>query len=86
MLLATNCDATVSVRLCQTQTMYARFARTFLPTMKSIASKIKLNDGNEIPCVGFGVYNANPGKETEQAVLWALEACIIVTLTTFRQP
>lgn len=33
----------------------------------------KLNDGNEIPALGFGVYQSEPGDETEQAVLWALE-------------
>ncbi|KAJ2963372.1 hypothetical protein NQZ79_g1592 [Umbelopsis isabellina] len=39
----------------------------------NLQSKRKLNDGNEIPVLGFGVYQSNPGDETEQAVLWALE-------------
>ncbi|KAG0173515.1 hypothetical protein DFQ28_008213 [Apophysomyces sp. BC1034] len=45
-----------------------------MTSITNVASKRRLNDGNEIPCVGFGVYNSNPGQETEQAVLWALEA------------
>lgn len=40
----------------------------------NINKKIKLNDGNEIPQLGLGVYQSKPGEETKQAVLWALEA------------
>ena len=36
--------------------------------------KIKLNNGLEIPQVGFGLYKMEPGQEAEQSVLWALEA------------
>ncbi|ORY91161.1 glyoxal reductase [Syncephalastrum racemosum] len=43
-------------------------------SLTSVASKRTLNDGNTIPCVGFGVYNTLPGQETVQSVLWALEA------------
>ncbi|KAG2182561.1 hypothetical protein INT43_007492 [Umbelopsis isabellina] len=43
----------------------------------NLQSKRKLNDGNEIPVLGFGVYQSNPGDETEQAVLWALEFTMI---------
>jgi methylglyoxal/glyoxal reductase len=32
-----------------------------------------LNDGNEIPCFGLGVFQMEPGPETQQAVRWALE-------------
>lgn len=32
-----------------------------------------LNNGVEIPRVGFGVFKTQPGKEVEQAVRWALE-------------
>jgi hypothetical protein len=39
----------------------------------TLQSTRKLNDGNEIPALGFGVYQSEPGDETEQAVLWALE-------------
>lgn len=42
-------------------------------SLTSVASKRTLNDGNAIPCVGFGVYNTRPGSETVQSVLWALE-------------
>ncbi|KAI9248289.1 putative reductase [Phascolomyces articulosus] len=45
-----------------------------MTTITGLASRRQLNDGNAIPCVGFGVYNSTPGPETEQAVLWALEA------------
>src|SRR3954447_10531549 len=33
-----------------------------------------LVDGNEIPLLGFGVWQVPAGRETEQAVGWALEA------------
>jgi methylglyoxal/glyoxal reductase len=39
----------------------------------TLQSTRKLNDGNEIPALGFGVYQSEPGDETEQAVLLALE-------------
>ncbi|CDH50897.1 glyoxal reductase [Lichtheimia corymbifera JMRC:FSU:9682] len=48
--------------------------RTLFSRMNGLASRRLLNDGNAIPLVGFGVYNTRPGKETEQAVLWALDA------------
>ncbi|KAF2723717.1 aldo/keto reductase [Polychaeton citri CBS 116435] len=35
---------------------------------------VKLNDGNEIPQVALGVYKAPNGKETEDAVIAALDA------------
>jgi len=41
---------------------------------KTIASMAKLNNGVEIPFLGLGVYQINPGAETEKAVRWALEA------------
>lgn len=47
--------------------------RTLFSRMNGLASRRLLNDGNAIPLVGFGVYNTRPGKETEQAVLWALD-------------
>lgn len=34
----------------------------------------KLNNGVEIPQLGFGVFKSKPGKETYDAVRWALEA------------
>jgi diketogulonate reductase-like aldo/keto reductase len=34
---------------------------------------VKLNNGVEIPCLGLGVFKSAPGKETEQAVRWALD-------------
>lgn len=42
----------------------------------SVSSTIQLNDGNSIPCVGYGVYNAEPGPETENGVLYALKVNI----------
>ena len=35
---------------------------------------VRLNDGNEIPQVALGVYKAPNGKETEDAVIAALDA------------
>ncbi|MFH2105754.1 MAG: aldo/keto reductase [Candidatus Micrarchaeota archaeon] len=39
-----------------------------------ISTKIKLNNGIQMPMLGFGTWQLKQGKETEQAVLWALEA------------
>ncbi|MFH1977885.1 MAG: aldo/keto reductase [Candidatus Aenigmatarchaeota archaeon] len=39
-----------------------------------ITSKIKLNNGVEIPQLGFGTYQIPQGDETKQSVLWALKA------------
>ena len=33
----------------------------------------RLNDGNEIPILGLGVWRSEPGGEAEQAVSWALK-------------
>jgi diketogulonate reductase-like aldo/keto reductase len=35
--------------------------------------RLRLNQGNEIPMLGLGVYLSPPGPETQQAVAWALE-------------
>jgi diketogulonate reductase-like aldo/keto reductase len=35
--------------------------------------RIRLNQGNEIPMLGLGVFQSRPGSETRQAVAWALE-------------
>jgi methylglyoxal/glyoxal reductase len=40
---------------------------------KTIDSKIRLNNGVEIPCFGLGVFRAGSGGETRDAVLRALE-------------
>lgn len=37
-------------------------------------ARVKLLDGQEMPVFGLGVYQTPPGKQTENAVLWALEA------------
>ena len=37
------------------------------------ASRLLLNDGNQIPMFGLGVYLAQANGETEQACLWALK-------------
>lgn len=38
-----------------------------------LASTVPLNNGVRIPWVGLGVFKSPPGKETENAVRWALE-------------
>jgi diketogulonate reductase-like aldo/keto reductase len=38
-----------------------------------LSSRVKLNNGVEMPWLGLGVFQSVPGKETEQAVRWALE-------------
>lgn len=40
----------------------------------TIGSTKKLNNGVEIPLLGLGVFRAENGQETENSVLWALEA------------
>jgi diketogulonate reductase-like aldo/keto reductase len=39
----------------------------------NLQSRVKLNNGVEIPWVGLGVFQSEPGAETQQAVEWALE-------------
>lgn len=36
--------------------------------------KVKLNNGVEIPAVGFGVFRAESGEQTKNAVKWAIES------------
>jgi diketogulonate reductase-like aldo/keto reductase len=43
-------------------------------TDRSLQTRIKLNNGVQIPILGLGVFQAPIGDETQQAVLWALEA------------
>jgi len=38
-----------------------------------IGSRIELANGVGVPVLGLGVFRARPGKETRDAVLWALE-------------
>jgi diketogulonate reductase-like aldo/keto reductase len=38
-----------------------------------LSSSVRLNNGVEMPWLGLGVFKSVPGKETEQAVRWALE-------------
>jgi len=38
-----------------------------------LASTVRLNNGVEMPWVGFGTFKSEPGRVTEQAVAWALE-------------
>jgi diketogulonate reductase-like aldo/keto reductase len=39
----------------------------------NIDTKIRLNNGIEMPILGLGTYQAHRGREAEEAVLWALE-------------
>ncbi len=41
---------------------------------KNIAAKVRLNNGVEMPYLGLGVWRAAAGRETRDAVRWALEA------------
>jgi methylglyoxal/glyoxal reductase len=41
--------------------------------MMNLETTVTLNNGVEIPRVGLGVFKAEPGQATEQAVRWALE-------------
>lgn len=44
-----------------------------MPNKININTTVKLNNGIEMPIFGLGTYQARPGKETKDAVLWALE-------------
>jgi methylglyoxal/glyoxal reductase len=37
-----------------------------------LASRVRLNQGAEMPWLGLGVFQSDPGASTEQAVRWAL--------------
>jgi diketogulonate reductase-like aldo/keto reductase len=39
-----------------------------------LSAGFRLNDGHDIPCVGLGVFQTEPGPETQRSVRWALEA------------
>ena len=45
-----------------------------LPTGTTIASRVRLNQGPEIPWLGLGVFQTEPGATTRNAVRFALEA------------
>jgi methylglyoxal/glyoxal reductase len=47
--------------------------RTNGQPVSDLSSTVTLSDGVEIPWVGLGVFKSPPGRETEQAVRWALE-------------
>ncbi len=40
----------------------------------NLSSRVRLNQGTEMPWLGLGVFLSEPGRPTEQAVRWALEA------------
>lgn len=40
----------------------------------SLSTRLPLNNGTSIPALGLGVYKIPEGEQTENAVLWALEA------------
>jgi diketogulonate reductase-like aldo/keto reductase len=42
--------------------------------LESLSSRVRLNQGPEMPVLGLGVFQSTPGEETQQAVRWALEA------------
>ena len=44
------------------------------PGERTLASRVRLNQGPEMPWVGLGVFQSDPGPTTERAVTWALEA------------
>ncbi len=44
-----------------------------LATPMSLKSKVKLNNGVEIPVLGLGVYQSPPGRITQHAVEFALK-------------
>jgi diketogulonate reductase-like aldo/keto reductase len=45
-----------------------------MPTGQEIAPRVRLNQGPEIPVLGLGVFQSEPGPTTRRAVAWALDA------------
>ncbi len=43
-------------------------------TTETLQSLVTLNNGVKMPALGLGVYQSEPGDETQNAILWALEA------------
>jgi diketogulonate reductase-like aldo/keto reductase len=42
--------------------------------VQGLGSNYRLNDGRDIPCLGLGVFQTEPGEPTQRAVRWALDA------------
>jgi diketogulonate reductase-like aldo/keto reductase len=42
--------------------------------LRGLTSRVRLNQGPEMPVLGLGVFQSPPGTETRRAVAWALEA------------
>jgi methylglyoxal/glyoxal reductase len=42
--------------------------------LRDLSSRVRLNQGTELPVLGLGVFQSPPGPETRQAVDWALKA------------
>jgi diketogulonate reductase-like aldo/keto reductase len=42
--------------------------------LNGLGSRVRLNQGPEMPVLGLGVFQSPPGEETRRAVRWALEA------------
>jgi methylglyoxal/glyoxal reductase len=40
--------------------------------LDALSSRVRLNQGTEMPVLGLGVFQSPPGSETRQAVAWAL--------------
>src|SRR5262245_51926579 len=45
-----------------------------MQTQPVLNQSLRLNNGVDIPLLGLGVYQSAPGRETRQAVEWALES------------
>jgi diketogulonate reductase-like aldo/keto reductase len=41
--------------------------------LRDLSSRVRLNQGTEMPVLGLGVFQSPPGPVTQQAVRWALE-------------
>jgi len=44
------------------------------PRPRSLAARVRTNQGTDMPCFGLGVFQSPSGDATRQAVAWALEA------------
>ena len=49
-------------------------------SLDGLQSFFALSNARQIPLLGLGVYATEPGKPTEDAVLWAMQVILKITV------